>query len=258
MNKSIFITGAASGIGRETALYFAEKGWFVGLFDVNEPALAALGDRIGHDNSCFLTGDVTRPDSVRAAADSMARRTGERLDVLFNNAGVLYMGPHRTVLLDHQKRTVDVNFSGVLNGIDACFDLLRATPGARIINMSSASALYGTPELAVYSATKAAVCALTDALNIEFEPLGIHVCDVMAPYVRTPLITAAPTAATSVSRLGVHITPRQVAEVVWRAAHGRRRHWQVGLMMRLLRFSTLAFPFFQRPLVKMLAFSNPR
>jgi NAD(P)-dependent dehydrogenase (short-subunit alcohol dehydrogenase family) len=258
MNKSIFITGAASGIGRETALYFAERGWFVGLFDVNEPALAALCDQIGNQNSWILPVDVTCPDSIRAAADGMARRTGDRLDVLFNNAGVLYMGRHHTIPLEHQKRTVDVNLIGILNGIDACFDLLRATPGARVVNMSSASALYGTPELAVYSATKAAVCALTDALNIEFEPLGIHVCDVMAPYVRTPLITAAPIAATSVSRLGVHITPRQVAEVVWRAAHGRRRHWQVGLAMRLLRFSTLAFPFFQRPLVKMLAFSNPR
>lgn len=256
MRKSIFITGAASGIGRATALYFAQKGWFVGLFDVDEPALADLFHRIGPENACCHAVDVTRPASVQAAADTLARRTGGRLDVLFNNAGVLHMGHHHTIDIRLKKQTVDVNFTGILNGIDACFDLLRATPGARIISMSSASALYGTPELAVYSATKAAVGALTDALNIEFEALGIHVCDVMAPYVRTPLITASPTAATSVSRLGVHITPRQVAQVVWRAAHGRRRHWQVGLVMRLLRFSTLAFPFFQRPLVKMLAFSK--
>ena len=256
MKKSIFITGAASGIGRETALLFAEKGWFVGLFDVNKPALEELWNRIGHENACWLSMDVTRPESVRAAADHLARRTGGHLDVLFNNAGVLFMGHHQTIPLELKKRTVDVNFTGILNGIDACFDLLKATPGARIISMSSASALYGTPELAVYSATKAAVGALTDALNIEFEPLGIRVCDVMAPYVRTPMITASPVAAASVSRLGVHITPQQVAGVVWRAAHGRQRHWQVGWMMRLLRFSTLAFPFFQRPLVKMLAFSK--
>jgi len=257
VKKSIFITGAASGIGRETALYFAEKGWFVGLFDLNEPALKELWDRIGHENACFRIVDVTRPESLQAAADHLSSRTGGQLDVLFNNAGVLYMGHHQTISLELKKRTVDVNLIGILNCIDACFDLLKATPGARIISMSSASALYGTPELAVYSATKAAVGALTDALNIEFEPMGIHVCDVMAPYVRTPMITASPVAAASVSRLGVHITPRQVARVVWRAAHGRQRHWQVGWMMRLLRFSTLAFPFFQRPLVKMLAFSEP-
>ncbi|WP_319407011.1 SDR family NAD(P)-dependent oxidoreductase [uncultured Desulfosarcina sp.] len=159
------------------------------------------------ENGCFRIVDVTRPDSVRAAADHLARWTGGQLDVLFNNAGVLYMGHHETISLELKKRTVDVNLIGILNGIDACFDLLKATPGATIINISSASALYGTPELAVYSAKKAAVGALTDALNIEFEPLGIHVCDVMALYVRTPMITSSPVAAASVSRLGVHITP---------------------------------------------------
>lgn len=254
--KSIFITGAASGIGKETALRFSERGWLVGLFDLAESALSELGDRIGPSHACCLPVDVTNEDSVRSAADLMAERTGGRLDVLFNNAGVLAMGRHHTIALSHQKRTVDVNLTGMLTCIDACLPMLRSTPGARIIGMSSASALYGTPELAVYSATKAAVGALTEALNIEFEPLGIHVCDVMAPYVRTPMITAAPQKATSVSRLGVHITPRQVADVVWQAAHGRKLHWKVGVLMRLLVFSTALFPFFQRPLVKSLAFSK--
>lgn len=256
MKKSIFITGAASGIGRATALAFAQRGWFVGLFDVNEPALADLYDRIGPKSACCRPMDVTRPESVRQGAAFMAGHTNGRLDVLFNNAGVLYMGRHHAMSHELKLRTVDVNLTGVLNGIDACFDFLKATPGSRIVTMSSASALYGTPELAVYSATKAAVCALTDALNIEFEPLGIHVCDIMAPYVKTPMITAAAVSATSVSRLGVHISAEQVAEVVWKAAHGRRRHWQVGWMMRLLRLATLAFPFGRRPLVKLLAFSN--
>jgi len=256
MQKSIFITGAASGIGRETALLFAERGWFVGLFDLNEPDLKTLYEEIGPEQACCQAMDVTRPESVRAGADLLAEHTGGRLDVLFNNAGVLYMGRHHRIEPECKRKTMDVNFGGVLNGIDACFDLLKTTRNARIVTMSSASALYGTPELAVYSATKAAVNALTEALNIEFEPLGIHVCDVMAPYVRTPMITAAPVAATSVARLGVHITPRQVAEVVWRAAHSQKRHWPVGWMMRLLWLTTNAFPFFQRPVVKLLAFSK--
>ena len=257
MQQSIFITGAASGIGRETARHFAARGWFVGATDVNDKALASLRTEIGIDSACFLTADVTRVDSLRRAVEEFSGRTGGRLDVLFNNAGVLYMGRHTGISLEDKQRTVDVNLTGVINGIEAFFDLLRKTPASRIITMSSASALYGTPELAVYSATKAAVSALTEALNIEFEPLGIHVCDVLSPYVQTPMITAAPVAATSVSRLGVHIPPRQVAQVVWRAAHGRRRHWQVGWMMRLLWLATNLFPFFQRPIVKLLAHSNP-
>ncbi|MFH1984185.1 MAG: SDR family oxidoreductase [Pseudomonadota bacterium] len=254
--KSIFITGAASGIGRETALLFAERGWFVGLFDVAESALIGLCEQIGGERACCLQADVTSEESLRQAADLMATRTGGRLDVLFNNAGVLFMGHHHSIPLAAQARTVDVNLTGVLTGIAACLPLLMKTPGARIISMSSASALYGTPELAVYSATKAAVGALTEALNIEFESLGIHVCDVMAPYVATPMITGASRAATSVSRLGVHITPRQVAEVVWVAAHRKKLHWKVGAMMRLLAFSNWAVPFLKRPLAKLLAFSG--
>ncbi len=166
------------------------------------------------------------------------------------------MGHHQTIALEKQKGIVEVNLVGVLNGIACCLDLLKGTSGARIINMSSASALYGTPELAVYSATKAAVKALTEALNIEFEPLGIHVCDILAPYVRTPMIVKAAVAATSVTRLGVHLGPQDVARVVWRAAHGKKVHWDVGFMMRLLRVSAMLFPFAQRPLVKMLGFSS--
>ena len=256
MQKSIFITGAASGIGRETAVLFTERGWFVGLFDCNATALEELHQKIGPEKSCCRVMDVTRPEDVREGAALLAEHTGGRLDVLFNNAGVLYMGRHHAIDPELKRRTVAVNFQGVLNGIDACFEILKATPGARIVTMSSASALYGTPELAVYSATKAAVSALTEALNIEFEPLGIHVCDILAPYVRTPMITEAPVSATSVARLGVRIHPRQVAEVVWQAAHGRQRHWQVGWMMRLLWLATNLFPFFQRPLVKLLAFSK--
>lgn len=255
MEKSIFITGAASGIGKATALLFARKGWIVGAVDLNEAALNQLGEEIGGGNILLKIADVTRPESLREAAEAVGRRTGGRLDVLFNNAGTIAMGHHQAIPLEKQKRIVEINLVGVLNGIAACLDLLKGTAGARIINMSSASALYGTPELAVYSATKAAVKALTEALNIEFEPLGIHVCDIMAPYVRTPMIVKAAVAATSVTRLGVHLSPQDVARVVWRAAHGKKVHWEVGFMMRLLRWSILLFPFAQRPMVKMLGFS---
>ncbi|MBI5552351.1 MAG: SDR family oxidoreductase [Desulfobacterales bacterium] len=256
MEKSIFITGAASGIGKETALLFARKGWFVGAVDVSEAALKQLGEQIGGGNVLLKVADVTRPESLRQAAAAVGQRTGGRLDILFNNAGTLAMGHHQTIALEKQRGIVEVNLLGVLNGIAVCLDLLKGTAGARIINMSSASALYGTPELAVYSATKAAVKALTEALNIEFEPLGIHVCDIMAPFVRTPMIVQAAVAATSVKRLGIHLRPQEVAHVVWQAAHGKKLHWEVGFMMRLLRWAVMLFPFAQRPMVKMLGFSS--
>lgn len=251
--KSIFITGAASGIGRATALHFAEKGWFVGLFDIDADGLVKLSDHIGQEKCCHGVMDVTRPESVQAAVGHFSRQTGGRMDVLFNCAGILFMGPHTAIAMDDQEKTVAVNFTGVLRCIHESLDLLKQTPGAAVINMSSASAVYGSPELAVYSATKFAVRGLTEALNIELASMGIRVCDVMAPYVQTPMILNAAIQATSVRRLGVRITPAEVAVVVWKAAHGDRVHWKVGLLVRLMMVGMWALPFARRALVGILA-----
>ena len=92
--KSIFITGAASGIGRETALLFAQRGWFIGIFDVNEAGALALADRIGEDGCCAKHCDVTDRGSVGAAVDHFLERTGGTMDALFANAGIIRMGDH--------------------------------------------------------------------------------------------------------------------------------------------------------------------
>jgi len=253
--KSIFITGAGLGIGRETALYFASKGWFVGLFDIVEENISSLAAEIGEENCCHQVMDVTDIDSVRAATESFGNAAGGRMDVLFNNAGILSMGPHYKIPLESQTKIVDVNINGILNCIHAGFDLLAGTPSSRIINMSSASSLYGTPELAVYSATKFAVCGLTEALNIEFEPHDIVVSDILAMYVKTPMILDAEVQAKSVGMLGIRTMPEDVAKVVWKAAHGRRVHRHVGWFLKILVFVTWAFPFTNKAATKFLSFS---
>jgi NAD(P)-dependent dehydrogenase (short-subunit alcohol dehydrogenase family) len=254
--KCIFITGAASGIGRATARHFARRGWFVGLGDINEAALKDLGRDLGDDQSCVLVTDVTRLESVRSAVETFGAQTGGRMDVLFNSAGILRMGPHQQIPIEAQTQTVAVNLTGVLHGIQTSLPLLKQTPGAAVINMSSASAVYGGPELAVYSATKFAVRGLTEALDIEFEPLGIRVCDIMVPYVATPMIVDATVQATSVRRLGVRVSPEKVAATVWRAAHGNKLHWKIGATIRVLMFGMWALPFARRFLVKTLTFGN--
>lgn len=256
VKKSIFITGAGSGIGRATALHFATRNWFVGLFDIDEGHLSELAEKIGTGRCCYRRMDVTRPAEVAAAVALFRARAGGRMDVLFNCAGVLRMGPHYQIDLDDQQKIVSVNFGGILNCIQTCFELLQETPRAHVVNMSSASAVYGTPELAVYSATKHAVGGLTEALNIEFEPHDIQVCDVLAPYVQTPLIADSKVKATSVKKLGIHLQPEDVALMVWQAVHGRRVHWYVSASLKLLVLISWAFPFARRQLVKLLTFST--
>lgn len=251
--KSIFVTGAASGIGRETALQFARQGWFVGIVDVNRVGLLSLQEEIGESNCCVAVTDVANSQDAKEAVSAFTSKTGGRMDVRFNNAGIVRMGLNEEISIEDQHRIVDINFKGILNCIHASLSSLKNTPGSRIINMSSATAIYGAPQLAVYSSTKHAVKALTEALDIELEQHGVSVCDVMAPYVSTPLITDAAVKAYSVGKMGVHVQPHQVAETVWKAAHGHKLHWMMTNTVKLLALLCWALPFARRSIVKTLS-----
>jgi NAD(P)-dependent dehydrogenase (short-subunit alcohol dehydrogenase family) len=232
--QCVFITGAASGIGRATATLFVKRGWFVGLADIDDAALAGLARELGPQHVWTCKLDVTSEAGWQAALAGFARRAG-RLDLLVNNAGILISGPFEANPLARHHALVDVNVKGVLNGCHLAKPYLLRTPGARVINLSSSSAEYGQASLATYSATKFAVRGLTEALNVEWQADGIRVMDVMPLFVRTAMVDGMD--AASVRRLGVRLTPEDVARVVWRAAQYRgygKVHWPVGWMARLL------------------------
>ncbi len=238
MKKNILITGAASGIGRATAIYFAREGWFTGLYDLDEEGLRKTAEMIGQDFCIYRKLDVSDAGDFHSAMKHFNDHINGQPDVIFNNAGVLFMGPHMDIPEDKQHLTLDVNLRGVVNGINAAIPYMLDKPGSRIINMSSASAIYGSAQLSVYSATKFGVRGITEALNLELEERGIWVCDIMAPYVATPMLEKDQKAY-SVEKVGVKVKPEDVAEVVWKAAHKKKLHWftkGTGLLVFLERF----------------------
>ena len=212
---SIFITGAGSGIGRATAELFASHGWFVGAYDVDEDAVRGLRDALGADRAHAMRVDVTDVSSLNDAVAAFAERTGGTMGVLFNNAGILSMGRFEDIPLERHHEIIDVNVGGSINTIMAALDVLKATDGARIISTSSASALYGVPEHASYSASK-------------FADHGILVSDVMPAYVSTPMVTDHVGPRTFVDAMGVQLTAEDVAEKVWYAAHHHKTHHVIG------------------------------
>jgi NAD(P)-dependent dehydrogenase (short-subunit alcohol dehydrogenase family) len=232
---SIFITGAARGIGRACAERFAAADYFVGLYDVDAAALAETVSEVGiAERCCHAVLDVREQASILAAVEQFAAHTGGRMHVLLNNAGVMSVGRFEEHSAADHRRTIAVNLQGVVEVTHASFELLRRTPGARVINLSSASAIYGMPEMATYSATKHAVCGLTEALELEWARYGIRVCDVMPSFVDTALLANTQRLAAE-QVLGVRLGPHDVADVVWCAATSTRRrtHWPVGFQTAL-------------------------
>lgn len=207
---SIFISGAATGIGRAVAERFLAEGWTVGAYDI-DPVTWSDEVVAGHL-------DVRDAASWDAALADFATHTGGRIDVLDNNAGIIIDGPLASAAVADVERLLDVNCLGVVLGARTAFPYLRG--GGTLVNMSSASAIYGQPDIAAYSASKFFVSGLTEALGLEWRREQIRVIDIKPLWAKTKV---ADVDAASVRRLGVRITPEQVADAVWDAVHPRGR-----------------------------------
>lgn len=211
--RAVLITGSGRGIGRATAELFAAEGWTVGVFDLTAESVA-WAEEVPAGDGEYVTGvlDVTSPEAWEAALAEFSAATGGRLDALVNNAGLLFGGPFMEGTAARDSAIVDVNVKGVLFGSRAAYPLLRDTPGSALVNVCSASAIYGTPEMATYSATKFAVRGITEALDQEWAADDIVVRDILPLYVRTAMLDGVATAGTS--RQGVNLTVDQVATAV--------------------------------------------
>lgn len=247
--KSIFITGAASGIGAATAEYFAQKGWFIGLFDIDEVGLSNMVDKLGADNCHSAVLDVRKQEDWKKAVEGFGKATDGKLRVFFNNAGVGRYGWFEEISEEDSDWIVDVNLNGVIKGIYATLPLLKATKNACIINTASTAGIMGAPRLAVYSATKFAVRGLSDALDVEFKELDIQVKCLMPWFIDTPILDIATREGGNenmkvmIEEQGQTVYPVSLAsETVWKAVHSKGNHYMVGRLAERARFMTRWLP----------------
>ncbi|WP_445147283.1 SDR family oxidoreductase [Dyella sp. Tek66A03] len=235
--RAIFITGAASGIGRACAELFARRGWFVGLYDVNVDGVAAVGAGLGEGHTIAGVLDVSDPEAWQRALAEFWAQSGQRLDLLLNNAGILFTGSFETVPLARHDAMLAVNVRGMITGCHSAFPYLARTPRSQVINMASATAIYGQPQLATYSATKFAVRGFTEGLDLEWRKFGIRVNDIWPSFVQTAMADDYGRIPSAHS-LGIRLTPADVAATVWACATARQRihktHWTVGVQAWLL------------------------
>ncbi|WP_313517693.1 SDR family oxidoreductase, partial [Pseudomonas sp.] len=224
----------------------------VGLLDRDGEALAALAGEL--DGAWHTELDVLDGPAVSAAVAAFAETDGGRLRLLFNCAGILRFGAFADIAAEEHGRIVAINVQGLINCCHATFPYLRRTPGAQVLNMGSASGLYGVPQMASYSASKFAVRGLTEALELEWRPHGIRVADLMPPFVRTPMVTRQACEPPVLRRLGLRMGPETVAEAAWRHTTCDATHRPIGAQFKALYWAgQLSPPWMNRLVMRWLS-----
>jgi NAD(P)-dependent dehydrogenase (short-subunit alcohol dehydrogenase family) len=181
MTKTLLLTGSSSGIGRATAIHFAERGWNV-LATMRTPAKAH--ESLKRPNVHLLPLDVTDPDSIRAAvAEAVSRHGG--IDVLVNNAGYGLVGPFEATTPEQVSRQFATNVFGLMDVTREVIPHLRERRSGLVVNVASMGGRITFPLYSVYHATKWAVEGFSEALNYELAEHGVRVKIVEPGPIRT-------------------------------------------------------------------------
>lgn len=216
-----FITGASRGFGLQIARDLLERGHQVVATARQASAVTdALGD---DDNLLAVALDVTDEAQARQAVQAAVQRFG-RIDVLINNAGRGLLGAVEEATDAEVRAVYETNVFGLLTVTRAVAPILRAQKSGTIVNISSVGGFVGSPGWGVYASTKFAVEALTESLNAELRPLGIHVMVVEPGYFRTDFLDSS----------SLQIQQNTIADYAdgpagqMRVAAGERNHDQPG------------------------------
>lgn len=185
-DKVVVITGASSGIGEATARLLASKGTKVVIGARREEKLAAIANELG-ENVAYKVTDVAKREDVKALIDLAVEKFG-RVDVLYNNAGIMPQGNLSDREYDKWQQMLDINIMGVLNGIGEVLPVMQAQKDGLIISTDSVAGHVVYPASAVYNGTKFAVRAIMEGLRQEEKNNGIRSTIVSPGAVKTELV----------------------------------------------------------------------
>ncbi|MDD4178971.1 MAG: SDR family oxidoreductase [Candidatus Margulisbacteria bacterium] len=251
--KTILITGASQGIGKETALLFQQRGWNVAA-TMRQPGKSTLP---GFFSPAL---DVTKPETITAAVAATIDKFGE-IDVLLNNAGYGAVGPFEAASREQILRQYETNLFGLMEVTRAVLPHFRQKKNGLIINVTSIAGRTTFPLYTLYNSTKWAVEGFSEALRFELDPLGIKVKVIEPAAIKTEFShTSADICSdpklTDYDNYIVRIkpwiedmykkahSPREAAAVIYRAAsdNSGKFRYVVGLEGRLLLFMRRLLP----------------
>lgn len=213
-NAVVLITGAARGIGFETAKQFHARGAKVVIGDLDADATEQAALDIG-GRATGIQLDVTDPESFARFLDEAEERVGP-IDVLVNNAGIMPAGPFLDEPVSVIDTQIDVNFRGPITGSRLVLPRMIERRRGHVVNVASMAGKFAVPGLAVYSGTKHAVVGFSAALRDELAGTGVSISTVMPNVVNTELTSGLPTERT------LMLKPEQVAKAIVNSLDNRR------------------------------------
>ncbi|MBA8876371.1 SDR family oxidoreductase [Phyllobacterium myrsinacearum] len=224
MKKRIFVTGGASGLGREIAVRWAREGALICIGDLNDVRGQETLDliRAAGGEGIYRHCDVTKLADLQAVAAELQQTWGG-VDVVFNNAGVATAGALTGETIEQWQWVLDINLLGVVRGCQAFAPVFKAQGKGHFVNTASMAGLVHPPMMGSYNAVKAAVVAFSETLRVELAPNNIGVTVVCPSFFRTNLTESmrsnSPAAAQKIERLfeKAPITAAEIAERIYRA-----------------------------------------
>ena len=179
--KTVFITGAAGGIGRATVQLFASKGWRVIGVDISP-----FGENFPADG-LFIQADISRGDAMEEIF-AQAQQFTDSLEAVVNNAAFQIAKPILETSVEEWDAVMAANLRSVFLGVKLAHPLLKARGGGAVVNVSSVHAIQTSADIAAYAASKGGMLALTRAMAIEFAPDEIRVNAILPGAVDTPML----------------------------------------------------------------------
>ncbi|OGN93981.1 MAG: hypothetical protein A2Z75_01930 [Chloroflexi bacterium RBG_13_50_10] len=221
--KIAIVTGAASGIGKETAIELAKRGCIPVLADINEDKLKeALVEVLKHapDATAELC-DISKDIQVRQIVQKTAERYG-KIDILVNNAGIMIVKLLDELTADEFNKQMAVNFQGGVNFILAVAPIMKKQGKGVIINVASVGGRIVVPGTAAYAASKAAFHAFSESLYYELKDRGIHVGIVLPGGTRTGIFDSATTKLGKYYQSQCKTPPTKAAKAIRQAIEKER------------------------------------
>lgn len=192
MSKTVFITGASSGLGRALAHAYARQGFILGLLGRRQDSLQQLAEELGTTSHIYVA-DVCDRQAVHEAATDFLQRTQGRIDIVIASAGIS-VGVLTQELSDYEvaERVMQTNVMGMWATFEAFVPAMRNQVFGTLVGIASVAGIRGLPGAGAYSASKAAVIAYCESLRLELHEYGVRVVTISPGYIRTAMTAKNP------------------------------------------------------------------